>query len=234
MAVRRSGVPANSARCCSGSTDSLPCDSAAWLPLHPPARGDAAQDDVDPRDELARAERLGDVVVAADLEAEHAVDLVVARRQEQDRNVGGLSDFAADIQPVEFRHADIEHDQIGPVGGKAGQCFLAVARLEDGHAGLLQCDADDLADVQVVVNDENAVRQGSLREVVLACGRIFRLGVQGALEPPAPKAPAAPGRHLFRCCSTRQPRRETRVGSNPRRAMARSMAGSACGPRENR
>src|SRR5436305_263490 len=33
MAVSRSGVPANSARCCSGSTDSLPCDSAAMDPF---------------------------------------------------------------------------------------------------------------------------------------------------------------------------------------------------------
>jgi hypothetical protein len=29
MAVRRSGVPEKAATCCSGSTESLPCDSAA-------------------------------------------------------------------------------------------------------------------------------------------------------------------------------------------------------------
>src|SRR6185295_20338423 len=47
--------------------------------------------------------------------------------------------------------------------------------------------------MQVVVNDQNTVRQGSLREVVPACGLTLLLGVQGALQSPAPKAPGAPG-----------------------------------------
>ncbi len=58
--------------------------------LRLPGRGPrcgAAQDDVDAGHQLARAERLGDIVVAADLEPEHAVDLLVAGRQEQDRHV---------------------------------------------------------------------------------------------------------------------------------------------------
>src|SRR5438094_1883830 len=134
------------------------------------ARDDAAQDDVHPCDEFARAERLGDIVVAADLQTQHAIDLVVAGGEKQDRNVRGLSDFPADVQAVEFRHADIQNDQIRPVGGKAGQRFLAVARLEDSHPGLLQRNTDDLAYVQVVINDENAVRQTAL-PAQLACSR---------------------------------------------------------------
>ena len=161
-----------------------------------PARSHAAQDDVHPRDKFARAERLGDIIVAADLQAQHAIDLVVACGEKKDRNVRGLSDFAADVQAVEFRHADIQNDKVRSVAGKAGQGFLAIARLEDGHPGLLQGNADDLAYMQVVVNDENAVRQGSLREVVPACGLTLLLGVQGALQSPAPKAPGAPGCHL--------------------------------------
>ena len=46
----------------------------------------AAQDRPDPRDELGRRERLGEVVVGAELEAEHAVDLAVARGQEDHRD----------------------------------------------------------------------------------------------------------------------------------------------------
>src|SRR5262249_59885081 len=42
--------------------------------------GSASQDDVDPRNHLARAERLGHIVVAAELEADDPVDLVIARR----------------------------------------------------------------------------------------------------------------------------------------------------------
>jgi hypothetical protein len=97
------------------------------------ARSHATQDDVHPCDEFARAEGLGDIVVAADLQTQYAIDLVVAGGEKKDRHVRGLSDFAADVQAVEFRHADIQNDQIRPVGGKSGQCFLAVAGLEDSH-----------------------------------------------------------------------------------------------------
>ena len=159
-------MPANSAMCCVGIDRQLALRKRGHGCLCVlPARSHAAQDDVHPGDEFARAEGLGDVIVAADLEAQHAIDFVVARGEKQDRNVRGLSDFPADVQAVEFRHADIQNDQVRPVGGKAGQCFLAVARLEDSHPGLLQCNTDDLADVQVVVNDENAVRQTSLRRM---------------------------------------------------------------------
>src|SRR6266540_4604321 len=90
IAVRRSGVPANAATCCSGSTESPPWESAAVVCVRP-AHGRAAQNDIHPRDEFARAERLCDIIVATDLEAEHPVDLVVARRKKQDRHIGGFS-----------------------------------------------------------------------------------------------------------------------------------------------
>ena len=46
----------------------------------------APQDGLHPGDDLARRERLGDVVVGAELEAEDAVDLAVARGEEQHRH----------------------------------------------------------------------------------------------------------------------------------------------------
>ena len=48
---------------------------------------DAAQDRPDPGDELARAERLGQVVVGAELEAEQLVQLVVAGGEHDHRQV---------------------------------------------------------------------------------------------------------------------------------------------------
>ena len=62
-----------------------------------PARSHAAQDNVHPRYEFARAEGLGDVIVTADLEAQHAIDFVVARGKKQDWKVRRLSDFPADV-----------------------------------------------------------------------------------------------------------------------------------------
>lgn len=65
------------------------------------------QDDVDARDQIARAKRFRHVVVTADFEPKHAVDLLVTRRQEQDRHVTRPADLAADLQSVDFRHADV-------------------------------------------------------------------------------------------------------------------------------
>ena len=62
---------------------------------------------------LARAERLDHIVVGAQLDAQHPVDLVVARGQEQDRQVALGADAAADLQPVHARHVDVEHHQVG-------------------------------------------------------------------------------------------------------------------------
>ena len=45
-----------------------------------------------------------------------------------------------------------------------------------------------------VVDDENAMRQGYLRLTGrLIAGRVLDLGIEPALQPPAPKAPASPG-----------------------------------------
>ncbi len=115
------------------------------------------QDRVDPRHQFARAERLCHIVVAADFEAQDAVDLLVARRQEQDRRVGGLPDLPADFQPVHLRHADVEHDEFVDVAVELAQRLLAVLRDGDRHAGLFEREADDVADMRVIVDDENGM-----------------------------------------------------------------------------
>src|SRR5215218_3866394 len=51
-----------------------------------PLRGRAPQNGLDARDELARVERLRQVVVGADLEPDDLLDVLVARRQHQDRH----------------------------------------------------------------------------------------------------------------------------------------------------
>src|SRR5664279_1909319 len=63
-----------------GSADACDCRRCARL-------GGAPQDAAHARDELARRERLGDVVVGAELEADDAIDLVAARGEKEDRHV---------------------------------------------------------------------------------------------------------------------------------------------------
>ena len=49
----------------------------------------AAKDGANPGDQLARIERLGQVVVSADLQAQDAIDRFASRGKQQDRD-GGL------------------------------------------------------------------------------------------------------------------------------------------------
>src|SRR5664280_3436393 len=72
--------------------------------------GLAAQHALDPCDELVRRERFGDVVVAAQLQTEDAVDLVIASCDEQHwRPVVLAPERAADLNAVEAGESDVEH-----------------------------------------------------------------------------------------------------------------------------
>ena len=175
-----------------------PVPLAALWPLRV-ARRDPAQDDVDPRHQLARAERLGHVVVAADLEPEHAVDLLVAGGQEQDRHVGGLADLPADFEPVHLGHADIEDDQVGPVGGKARRAPALPSRASvTVMPALLSADADDFADMRVIVDGQGCGGSHVSPVRAASAAGLIWLRVEIALQAPAAKAPAAPGRHVAR------------------------------------
>ena len=79
----------------------------------------ASQVGFDPGHEFARAEGLGDVVVAADLETQNAIDLVRPGGQKDHRRArqfAGLANLPAKIEAVLPRKHDVEHDQIGLPG----------------------------------------------------------------------------------------------------------------------
>ena len=79
---------------------------------------DPPQQRADPRDELAHAERLGQVVVRADAQPDQDVGLVVASRQHQHRHRAHRLDPAAHLVPVEPGQHHVEHDQVRLVLGK--------------------------------------------------------------------------------------------------------------------
>ena len=65
----------------------------------------AAQLGLDARQQFAHREGLGQVIVRAHLQPDHAVDLVVAGGQHQDGNVHLLAQDLADLETVQFRAA---------------------------------------------------------------------------------------------------------------------------------
>src|SRR6188472_1517159 len=91
----------------------------------PEERPDAAQ-------ELAKGERLGHVVVGAELEAHDLVELVAARREEQHRRLGARrAEAAQHLEPVDARELHVEDDEVRCLGRGVLQALLARAR--DGN-----------------------------------------------------------------------------------------------------
>ena len=124
-------------------------DIGRRLGLRPP------QHRLDPRDELARAERFRHVVVCAQLQAEHTVDLLVARREHDHRRLGAGADLSADLEAVDAGEPDVEHHEAERVPLELHQAILAAAHPHHPVAVALQVGAHQVADVEVVFDDED-------------------------------------------------------------------------------
>ena len=179
-----------------------------------------AQVGLDARHQLARGERLGDVVVGAQLQAEDLVELLAARRQHDDRDVALGADALADLEPVEPGQHQVEHHQVDRLAVDHLEGVVAARGGDHREPGVAQRVLDDGADGLLVLDDEDAVGQRrtsrSLRRMVAARpatarrlpgalttgrypARMPRLGppretpYPGA--PPPPAAPPAPLAH---------------------------------------
>src|SRR4051794_8304038 len=124
------------------------------LPLAPIGRR-AAQDRPDARHELARVERLREVVVRADLEADDLVDVLVACGQHEDRHVGALANPLADLDAVDVREHQVEDDQRGRLRRHLRERLAAGRRRLDGVAGVLQVERDEGRDRALVLDDQD-------------------------------------------------------------------------------
>ena len=73
----------------------------------------APEQRLDPAHQLAQPERLRQVVVRAELEADDLVDLVVAGGQDQHRRLrAGGPEAAEDLEAVDAGQPDVEHDEV--------------------------------------------------------------------------------------------------------------------------
>jgi len=110
------------------STVGRPARRSEPLALH------ASQDGPDAGDELARAERLRDVVVGADTEADQDIGLVVASGEHDDGHGSLGLDATAHLQPVETGKQEIEHDDVGGDATDEVDTLRAVVRDIDVEA----------------------------------------------------------------------------------------------------
>src|SRR4051812_43174860 len=119
-------------------------------------RGAAAQQGPDPRQQLLALEGLRQVVVGAAVEAGHPVLGLGAGGQHQDRHVAVAAQAAADLDSVEARQPEVEHDQVGHEPGGDVEGLDPVGRGADFVALVAERAAEDVGDVDVVLDDEDA------------------------------------------------------------------------------
>jgi hypothetical protein len=120
---------------------------------------------LDPGEQLARAEGLGEIVVGAHLQSDDAVGLLAARGEHDDRHVRAAAQVAAQLQPVGARQHQVEDDQVGTRGLERAAHGLAVRRGGDAVALLVQILAQEAARLGVVVDDQDVVLHGDSRHL---------------------------------------------------------------------
>src|SRR6185503_7201541 len=118
---------------------------------------DAAEDGPDAGDELARREGLGQVVVAAQLEADDAVDLLAAGREEEDRDPVVLPDPPADLEAVDLGQHHVEDDEIDAALLHRLERGRAALHRGDGEALLLERVQEDLTDARLIIDDQDVL-----------------------------------------------------------------------------
>ena len=121
---------------------------------------DAAEDRPHPGDQLADAERLGEVVVGPHLEAEHPIALAGARGEHQDRGVGRLAaDLLADVEAVEARQHEVENDGVERPRGGELEAARPVVRQHHLEARVLQVQLHQPRQLALVLDHQNLLRR---------------------------------------------------------------------------
>ena len=120
------------------------------------ARRTAAQQGPDPGQQLLALEGLDEVVVGAAVEAGHPVLGLGAGGQHQDRDVAVAAQAAADLDAVHPRQPEVEHDQVRNEAGGDVERLDSVGRGAYFVALVAERAAQDVGDVDVVLDDQDA------------------------------------------------------------------------------
>ena len=112
------------------------------------------------RHELLWVKRLGEVVVCADLEADHLVGDLVSGREHDDRHLALLADLLADRQAVGAGKHDVEDHEVGLDLAEPGERLRPVPHSLDLVTLAGQVEAGELDDMVLVVDDHHLGAHG--------------------------------------------------------------------------
>ena len=120
--------------------------------------GRSPEDGLDTQEQLADAERLDHVVVRAQLEPDHAVNLLPLGRQHHHGNRLGRRvalELPADVGPRDVGKHDVQADQVGAVLARQAQPLLAAQGLEHVVARPPEVVLQHRLQVALVLDDQN-------------------------------------------------------------------------------
>ena len=128
-------------------------------------RAAPAQDRAQPREQFARLEGFGQIVVRAELESDDAIGCVAARGQHQHGRVALRAQRAADIETVDIGQGQIEDDRIVVGARTPRECDVAVRGDGNAKTGLAQILAQHRGEARVVFDQEQMfhARHSSIR-----------------------------------------------------------------------
>ena len=133
--------------------DELPDEEALERGMRAPQHG------ADASEQLLQVERLGDVIVGAELQPLHLVGLLAARRQDDDGHLARLPQHRAQIEAVEVGQRQVEHDQIGRRCTHIADGRLAVRDSVDAIAFEDEVVTQHAPEGRVVFDDEDPLCQ---------------------------------------------------------------------------
>src|SRR5260221_5562116 len=133
---------------------------------------DTAQCNAIPRQHLPHPERLGEIVVGTGIQRGDLVRFVGARRQHDDRHRTPAAQIADELDAVEVRQPEVQHDEIGFAGAGLDEPILCGLRLEYLVSLCFQRSAHEAADLLFILHDQhgNGRCVHGVRAVVAGCG----------------------------------------------------------------
>src|SRR5579859_81974 len=116
----------------------------------------AAQDGAHAGEQLVYPERLGEIIVGAEIERGNLVAFGVQRGEHDDRGGGLLAHAAADLKTVHLGHHDVQDQEVRQLTLPKSNRLKAIAGFQYLEAACAQIAAHEVAERHLVVGDENA------------------------------------------------------------------------------
>ena len=114
---------------------------------------------LDAGSQLARRERLGDVVIRAQLQSGDAIGLLAASGEHDDRHGHRRPQPAADLEATQRRQHQVEDDEIGWIVERVLQALDTVVNGAHSVSLALEVAADHLGHIGIVLDDQHTRRR---------------------------------------------------------------------------